>query len=311
MDAVPAEADRAVVAEAALERILTALAWRVVSSRSALLGEGRVERLPGEHPVMLYVGRGTVRVRLLAPGGAGAPCRVELVAGDLMLVPSARALDLASIDTAALVGSGPADEGARVVVVDLEFAGSAPHALDALPTLLVVRGFDAHEPAVAALAARMGCAGDDGRGRSGDSAVCASIATTVVAVAVRAWAELGCAPADWLARAEDPFVARVLDAIHDEPGRAWTVGELATVGAMSRTVFAERFRDLVGKSPASYLADVRMELAMGLFDREGLTVAEVSRRLGYESEAGFSRAFRRRTGENPSDWRRRRAAVPA
>ncbi|KAB1659547.1 helix-turn-helix domain-containing protein [Pseudoclavibacter chungangensis] len=148
-----------------------------------------------------------------------------------------------------------------------------------------------------------------GRARVGDSSVCAHIATTIVAVALRAWVQRGCAPDDWLVRTHDPYVALALDAIHDEPGRAWTVGALATVATMSRSVFAERFRATVGRSPANYLAEVRMAAAMGHLERGELSVAETAALLGYESEAGFSRAFRRHVGLAPSAWRRERTTV--
>jgi AraC-like DNA-binding protein len=128
---------------------------------------------------------------------------------------------------------------------------------------------------------------------------------------IRAWAENGCAPAGWPSRSNDPFLDRVVEAIHEQPGRDWTVETLANVGAMSRSVFAERFRTALGRSPASYVTEVRMDAAKRMLEI-GRSVSDTSRSLGYASDEGFSRAFRRATGVTPSVWRMsRRAPVPA
>src|SRR5690606_9567881 len=85
--------------------------------------------------------------------------------------------------------------------------------------------------------------------RSGNPIICRMMATTVLLSIIRAWAENGCAPAGWPSRSHDPFLDRVIDAIHEQPGREWTVETLAGVGAMSRSVFAERFHAALGRSP--------------------------------------------------------------
>ncbi|MGO2111868.1 MAG: helix-turn-helix domain-containing protein, partial [Pseudoclavibacter sp.] len=224
-------------------------------------------------------------------------CSREFGTGDLALSITGCPFELVADDPAA-----------HVIVSELAFTGAESFALNALPSMLVVRNFVSHEPAIAGLAAVMGDGCGVARSRIADSIVCAHIATTVIAAAVRTWSELGCAPGDWLARTDDPHLVRVLDAIHGDPGHAWTVGELATLGAMSRSVFAERFRELVGASPASYLASVRMSRAMAMFKGEALSVSAVAHQLGYESEAGFSRAFRRHTGQPPAAWRQRALA---
>ncbi|RMB57882.1 AraC family transcriptional regulator [Tessaracoccus antarcticus] len=139
--------------------------------------------------------------------------------------------------------------------------------------------------------------------RAGDGVICGRIALTVVSAAVRSWSELGCAPQRWLQRAKDPHLVRALDALQADPGEPWTVDSLARVAAMSRSAFAGRFRAVMEQSPAAYLAAVRMDVAADLLVHEELSVAETARRLGYESEAGFSRAFRRHTGSTPSQWR--------
>lgn len=282
---------------ASLERLLGALEWVVQTSTRHRPAAQHPVRLPVGDTLVIYVVAGSIDTSLV-----GTACHERLDAGDLAVASSCRLGELRA------TGDAPTE----VVVTSLRPAhGSEPHARS-FPALLVLRGFATEEPAVAGLAASMGYL-EDGRGpySVGDSSVCAHIATTIVAVALRSWAQRGCAPDDWLLRSHDPHVALALDAIHDEPGRAWTVGTLATVATMSRSVFAERFRTAVGRSPASYLAEVRMSTAMVHLERGELSVGETAALLGYESEAGFSRAFRRHVGMAPSVWRRDRATVAA
>jgi AraC-like DNA-binding protein len=135
--------------------------------------------------------------------------------------------------------------------------------------------------------------------------------TTVLLSVIRAWAANGCAPQGWPSLSRDPYLDRVVEAIHEQPGGDWTVERLAGVGAMSRSTFAERFRATIGRSPADYVTEVRVEAAKRMLDA-GRAVSEISRELGYASDEGFSRAFRRRTGMTPSSWRTvHRAPVPA
>ena len=87
------------------------------------------------------------------------------------------------------------------------------------------------------------------------------------------------------------------------PSRNWTVAALARVMGASRSGFAERFATIVGETPARYLTQVRMHQARQWLVRDRLKIAVVARRLGYESEASFSRAFKRVIGFAPSHFR--------
>jgi AraC-like DNA-binding protein len=107
----------------------------------------------------------------------------------------------------------------------------------------------------------------------------------------------------WIAALRDPVLGPALAAIHTEPERSWTVTDLASVSAVSRSVLDERFRHLLGQSPIRYLTDWRMHVAEGLLSETDLTVGTISRRVGYESEEAFSRAFKRRHGISPGFWR--------
>lgn len=115
-------------------------------------------------------------------------------------------------------------------------------------------------------------------------------------------------PADetgWLAAIRDPQVSRALQLIHAEPTRSWTVDTLARRAAVSRSNLADRFARLVGETPIRYHARWRVQLAKQLLRQPHKTVAEVASEVGFESEAAFSRAFKRHTGEPPSAWRKR------
>jgi AraC-like DNA-binding protein len=116
--------------------------------------------------------------------------------------------------------------------------------------------------------------------------------------------------AGWLAALRDPVVAPALAALHAAPDRRWTVGEIAAAAAVSRSGLDERFRQVLGRSPIRYLADWRMHLADGLLASTDATVFAISRKVGYDSEEAFSRAFKRSRGSSPSHWRSARRAEP-
>jgi AraC-like DNA-binding protein len=110
----------------------------------------------------------------------------------------------------------------------------------------------------------------------------------------------------WLAGLNDPHVGRALTLLHACPERAWTVDELALQVAISRSVLAKRFTELVGETPIQYLAGWRMHLARRLLRDGTLGLAQIGSRVGYESEAAFNRAFRKQVGVPPGSWRRSR-----
>ena len=110
----------------------------------------------------------------------------------------------------------------------------------------------------------------------------------------------------WLAGLRDAFVGRALTALHRSPARDWTLEALAREVGISRSVLSERFTHLVGQPAMQYLTRWRMQLAASQLQSGMDTVATVGERVGYESEAAFSRAFKKVVGTPPSEWRRRR-----
>ncbi len=107
----------------------------------------------------------------------------------------------------------------------------------------------------------------------------------------------------WLAGLRDPAVGRAVALLHGNPARGWTIGELARETGVSRSVLAARFMRLIGCPPMQYLTRWRVQLAARLLADGPGKVATVAREVGYESEAAFSRGFKRLTGVSPAGWR--------
>ncbi|HEY3059684.1 MAG TPA: AraC family transcriptional regulator [Chloroflexota bacterium] len=108
----------------------------------------------------------------------------------------------------------------------------------------------------------------------------------------------------------DPGIARALELVHAQPDRAWTVAGLAGEVGMSRTLFATRFRALVGESPIRYLARVRLSQAAGYLTTTNATLYSIAQSTGYDSEASLSKAFKRAFGQSPREYRRESASRP-
>jgi AraC-like DNA-binding protein len=107
----------------------------------------------------------------------------------------------------------------------------------------------------------------------------------------------------WFAALNDPIVGRVLQVVHADPARRWTVDDLAHEAAASRTVLAERFNAVLGQAPIEYLTGWRMQLAAERIRNSNDSLAAIAADIGYESEAAFNRAFKRVTGVTPGRWR--------
>ncbi len=115
----------------------------------------------------------------------------------------------------------------------------------------------------------------------------------------------------WLAGVGDRIVGAALNAMHERPAHPWTLEELAHTANTSRSVFAERFAQLVGSTPMQYLTQWRMLLASNLLCQSQAPLARIANDVGYQTDAAFSRAFSREFGVPPAAWRRRQAAQVA
>ena len=112
----------------------------------------------------------------------------------------------------------------------------------------------------------------------------------------------------WLAGLRDPLVGRALTLLHARPAHAWTLEELAAQAAASRSTLADRFSNLVGCPPIQYLTQWRMQIAAKRLADPGVKIAAIAHEIGYESEAAFSRAFKKFVGRSPSQWRSRKSS---
>jgi AraC-like DNA-binding protein len=138
----------------------------------------------------------------------------------------------------------------------------------------------------------------------GSEILLAKIAEVLFAEVVRGYIEtMPANNAGWLAGLRDPQVSKCLALMHADPKRAWTVDALANEVHVSRSVLADRFAELVGVPPMHYLTRWRMIVAAGMLRSEQAHLARVAEGVGYESEAAFSRAFKREYGVSPGQWR--------
>ncbi len=106
-----------------------------------------------------------------------------------------------------------------------------------------------------------------------------------------------------LAALADPIVGRALQLVHGDPARRWTVDSLAREACSSRTVLSERFNALLGRPPIEYVVSWRIQTAADRLRNGRDGIARIAADVGYESEAAFSRAFKRVTGMTPGRWR--------
>ena len=143
----------------------------------------------------------------------------------------------------------------------------------------------------------------------GGDAVITRFSDILVMQAIRHWLQTDPnAQTGWLGALQDPQVGRALALIHRDPTRPWTVESLANTVGVSRSSLAARFADLVGETPMTYLRQWRFEVARNWLRDTDQTQAEIAEQLGYESEASFSRAFKKATGQTPGSVRRQATA---
>ena len=144
--------------------------------------------------------------------------------------------------------------------------------------------------------------------RSGGEGVLSRLSELMFIEVVRRYVEsLPAEQTGWLAGLRDRHVGLALNLLHGNPSRAWTLEQLAKDVGLSRSVFVERFSHFVGQPPMQYLAEWRMQIAAGLLTQSSDNVASVAAAVGYESEAAFSRAFKKVLGMPPAAWRRGQA----
>lgn len=123
-------------------------------------------------------------------------------------------------------------------------------------------------------------------------------------LAITKWLDQAAKPDGVIRALSDKRIDRVLLAIHQDPARSWTVEEMAEIAGQSRSGFAGTFSEILQIGPAEYLQKHRLDLASDLLTHTTLRIDEIADRVGYADTSAFSRAFSRRTGQAPSDFRR-------
>jgi AraC-like DNA-binding protein len=142
--------------------------------------------------------------------------------------------------------------------------------------------------------------------RAGGETILAKVSELMFLHAVRQY--IDSLPADstgWLAALRDRYVSAALRAMHAKPAEAWTLDTLGREAGLSRTAFATRFSEVMGMPAIQYLSNWRLQLAAGLLDRQGMSIAQIAADVGFGSEAAFNRAFKRQVGMPPGAWRLR------
>ena len=279
-----------------------------------------IEHLPDAQHIVIYhlLTEGTVDVSL--PGSAPVSAR----AGDLVIIPSGAAHALGSdlsrprADGARLiVRRGPDDvpqvrhggggEVTRMVCGYLACDSSLfDTVLAALPRVMVVSMREGPGAQWLASSIRFSIA-ESAAQRAGAGTVLAKLSELMFVEAIRRYIEgLPAEQTGWLAGLRDRFVGKTLALIHSKPAHPWTVEELAGAVGLSRSALAERFTGLIGQPPMQYLTRWRLQLAANLLRASSRNVASVAAGVGYDSEAAFSRAFKRELGITPAAWRRAR-----
>lgn len=139
--------------------------------------------------------------------------------------------------------------------------------------------------------------------RSGATAMISRLLDVIFMQVLRTWATTGEVGRGWLSGAIDQRVSKAMSAIHANPAHGWTVAELANLSNLSRSAFSARFTGIVGQSPMAYLTAWRLDRAAEILRHSRWPISEVAERVGYTSQAAFSRAFKEQFAMSPLQWR--------
>jgi len=251
---------------------------------------------------------------------SGQRRHIRLRAGDVMLIrggvghsisddpktkpsPHQKVLDAMPRRSAALP-KARAHETTVVLCAKYLFQHVGPHPLTSLlPPLIHLPAQEAERHVQLQLLLQLLC-NEATDAASGTELVVPRLVDSLLVFVVRAWlAGQPVGAGGWFGALRDPAIAQALSLIHERPESTWSVEELARRVAQSRATFARRFAELVGETPMAYLTRWRICLATKLLSDTALSLEEIAPRVGYETAAAFSRAFRRSLGEAPGRFR--------
>jgi AraC-like DNA-binding protein len=222
------------------------------------------------------------------------------LASDPDRAPTVGALVCArNADGTAVIGDGDmvCVEGGQIA---LDQAG-AQLLFDVLPSLTVLRAGAAVADEVRAGLHRFFTEADSDR--LGSTLIAAHLGQIVCVAALRAAIGEDDQGQGWLAALADPVIGPAVHAMHADPGRPWTVTELAKLAHLTRSSFSARYRTLTGEAPLAHVLRLRMRVAAREVRAGDRSIAAIARELGYSSDASFSRAFKRTTGLAPGRFR--------
>jgi AraC-like DNA-binding protein len=290
--------------------------WTVVSAGARELAP-RI--LPGsEHLISYHI---LIKGRCFA--GLTSDSQVELLAGDVVLFPhgdatvlsSARGLRIAAGTNTRSPARYPetvllGERGSCVTSFVCGFLGCDRRPfnplLSALPPLMHVRGMVDTWPG----GFTRQLVEESRHRRAGSDTVLTRLAELMFIEVLRRYlADLPLEQSGWLAGLRDEMVGQALSLLHRRPDHRWTLQHLAREVAASRSVLVRRFTELVGQPPMQYLAKWRMQVAANLLLQRRDKVAAIATEVGYDSEAAFSRAFKKATGMAPGAWREARGSA--
>jgi AraC-like DNA-binding protein len=274
---------------------------------------------PASHLIIYhYVVEGGLRVRVEGEHGEG----LALGAGEVVLLPRndlhVMGSDLSLPPVAARdiihppkrgglfsIHHGGAGERTRIVCGFLGCASAEGNpVLATLPSLLKLNVEQASAAEWIRSTFRY-AAEEVAAGRPGSETVLAKLSELLFVESVRRYAEtLPEGQTGWLAGLRDPYVARALALLHRDIARPWNVDDLGREVALSRSALADRFIRLIGLPPMQYLTSWRMQVATQHLRNSRSSLAQIAEMVGYNSEAAFSRAFKRAFGSSPATWRR-------
>ena len=279
------------------------------------------ERLAGAEHVVLFhcLIEGTCKVRLVEGGDV-----IDLRAGDVVVFARddrhlmGSDLQLAPLESDHLIAAAP--PGADGLTTIREGGGGAVTRfvcgylacsrgmcrplLEALPRAVRIAVGDSQTQVLLRELLREGVRASSGQ-RPGARPMLAKLAELMFVEAIVRYAQtLPPEGKGWLAAMRDAQVSRAVALLHADPGRAWTVDELARRVSMSRSALAERFAALVGEPPIQYLVRWRLAIAAQALRSSDDAIIRVAERTGYDSQAAFNRAFKREFGVPPAAWRR-------
>jgi AraC-like DNA-binding protein len=319
--------DRPISSDTAVDvmgEILEALRLRTAIFGKLDLGAPWRLRLPERDFLSFYVvARGSAWLDLRGEGRrpSHGASEIPLSAGDAVILPLGSAHELRDVDrsdvpaqtveydacprtvphAAQLGGGGPVTS----IIAGYFTLGSAPRnaLLASLPPAIhLPAGAVSASPQLAGLVPLI--LRESASSGIGSSFVLARLADLLFVHALRLWISTAGQSACGLRAVTDPAIGAALRLMHARTAQPWTVEQLATSVAMSRSAFAARFTELVGEPPLQYLARWRMTLAAQRLREDDAVIAEVAEAVGYANPVAFSKAFTRMQGIGPGAFRR-------